>query len=84
VKLDELPLVLTIPEVAAALRIGRNQAYRLAESGAIGAIRLGSTWRVPRHRLEQLLGDTEEAAPGRSESPERPEESRHDRHPASA
>lgn len=83
--IEELPLVLTIPEVAKVLRLGRNQTYALAASGELGAIRLGNTWRVPRHRIERLLGvDMEKAAPGGSESPERLEERRRERHAATA
>jgi excisionase family DNA binding protein len=53
----ELPLVLTVEEVAQALRIGRSAAYAGVRSGDIpGAIRIGRSLRVPRHQLDALLG----------------------------
>jgi Helix-turn-helix domain len=59
----QLPDFLTIEEAAAILRIGRTSAYALARqflasNGEVGlpVVRLGHQLRVPRHRLEQLLG----------------------------
>ncbi len=58
------PLTYTISEAARALRIGRSAAYAAARSGELPVIRVGRSLRVPRHRLEQLLGvpETNEAA----------------------
>ena len=60
---DELPLLLTIPEVAAILRVSRTTAYKLvddwfASAGAEGvpAIRLRGRLFVRRVDLENLLG----------------------------
>lgn len=57
----ELPLLLTVEEAAAVLRIGRTLAYSLAhryeESGGVAGlpvIRLGSCLRVPRWALLEL------------------------------
>jgi excisionase family DNA binding protein len=55
--LADAPHVLTIEEAAKALRIGRTAAYEAARRGDLpGAVRIGRTWRVSRHQLEQLLG----------------------------
>lgn len=61
--LAALPLVLTVEEAAELLRIGRSAAYeRAAEYERTGGqqglpvLRFGRSLRVPRHRLEQLLG----------------------------
>jgi excisionase family DNA binding protein len=48
--------VLTVEEAARLLRIGRSQAYAAARTGELPTIRIGRSLRVPRHRLEQLLG----------------------------
>ena len=48
-------LVLTVPEAARRLGIGRNQAYALARSGRIPAIRLGRRLLVPAAALERWL-----------------------------
>lgn len=51
------PQVLTIPEAAAALRIGRSAAYDAARRGEIPTVRIGRTLRVPRHKLAEMLGE---------------------------
>lgn len=53
--MDNEALLMTVPEAAKLLRIGRNHAYELVATGEIPAIRLGRTIRVPRHALEQWL-----------------------------
>lgn len=50
------PEVLTIEEAAAVLRIGRSAAYMAAKRGDIPTVKIGGTYRVPRHRLAELLG----------------------------
>lgn len=50
------PHVLTVEEAAKVLRIGRTAAYDAARRGELPVIRVGRSLRVPRHRLEQMLG----------------------------
>lgn len=53
-------LTLTVEEAGRVLGIGRSAAYAAVRRGDIPAIRVGRTWRVPRHRLDNLLnGDTQ-------------------------
>ena len=59
---DELPDILTLPEAAAVLRIGRTAAYEQArrwlETGGqsgIPVIRVGRQFRVLRSALLQML-----------------------------
>jgi len=47
--------LLTVPEAAKFLRIGRNLAYELVARGEMPAVRLGRVIRVPRAGLEQWL-----------------------------
>lgn len=55
--MSEQSLVLTIPEAARVLRIGRTAAYELARTGEIPTVRIGARClRVPRHKLEALIG----------------------------
>ena len=42
------PDVLTVPEAAKLLRIGKNQAYELVKNGSLGAIRLGKKIIIPK------------------------------------
>ncbi len=44
---------LTIPEVAALLRVGRRTAYTLVREGKLPAVRVGNQWRCSRKALEQ-------------------------------
>ena len=50
--------LLTVPEAAALLRIGRNTAYAMIASRQLPHVRLGRTLRVPRAALERWLTDT--------------------------
>lgn len=56
-RLDGLPVVLTVPEAAKVLRIGRNQLYDAIARGDVEALRIGRSLRVPRAVLIRLLGE---------------------------
>jgi excisionase family DNA binding protein len=43
--------LLTVAEVAKALRISRNRIYSLIHGGELGAIRVGGVFRVPEAEL---------------------------------
>ena len=55
--LEGLPTVLTIPETAKILRIGRNSAYEAARKGQIPTIKIGKRLLVPRKALERILAE---------------------------
>lgn len=48
---NELPPILTVPEAAAFLRIGRTAAYEAVRLGLIPSVRLGRLVRIPRDAL---------------------------------
>lgn len=51
-----LPAMLTPKQVAEALCISARTARELCASGSLdGAFKLGSTWRVPRGAIAQLI-----------------------------
>lgn len=50
------PQFLTVAEVAEITRVSRMTVYRMVHSGELPAVRFGSSYRVPRSSLEQLLG----------------------------
>lgn len=52
---NSLPPILTVEEVAAILRIGRNAAYCLVKNGGIASIHIGRSIRIPRKALQQFL-----------------------------
>ena len=45
---DEMPLVLSVDDIADTLAIGRNKAYRLVKTGEIKALKIGQHYRIPR------------------------------------
>ena len=51
----EYPDILTIPQVAQALRIGHKAAYALVKDNKLGAIRVGRTIKVPKFSLEEFI-----------------------------
>ena len=61
---DELPLMLTVEEVAGVLGIGIAHAYEVARRRDFPTIKIGSRIIVPRDRLIQWL---EEQADQKSE-----------------
>ena len=48
---DELPLMLSVPEVAAVLGISRAGAYELVRSDGFPALRIGSRIVVPKEKF---------------------------------
>jgi excisionase family DNA binding protein len=56
-----LPDVLTVKEVAAILRVGRNQLYTAVARGELAAIRIGRTIRIPKSAVLDLLTINEPA-----------------------
>jgi excisionase family DNA binding protein len=53
--LAQLPEVLKVGEVAAILRVGRNQLYAAVARGELPAVRIGRTIRIPKAALTDLL-----------------------------
>jgi excisionase family DNA binding protein len=66
--LARLPEMLTVKEVAAILRVGRNQLYQAVARGEVRAVRIGRTIRIPKTALLDLL-TTPPAKPGATASP---------------
>lgn len=60
--------MLTVKEVAAILRVGRNQLYQAIARGELCAVRIGRTIRVPKTALLDLL-TTPPATPRATASP---------------
>ncbi len=47
--------ILCVEEVMEILYIGRNYAYKLLNSGALKAFRVGRKWRIPKSSLEDFI-----------------------------
>ena len=52
---EELPLMLSVPEMAAALGISRAGAYELARSEGFPALRIGTRIVIPKDELRELI-----------------------------
>lgn len=55
-RLAEGRLCYTVPEAAQLLGVSRNQGYELAKRGQIPILRFGSRIRVPKAKLDRMLG----------------------------
>ena len=56
VKSDEdLPLMLSVPEMGAALGISRAGAYELARSEGFPALRIGTRIVIPKDKLQEWV-----------------------------
>ena len=53
--LEQLPDVLTIPELQKVLRIGRSTAYRLIKTSKLRCIRIGRSIRIPREYVLEFI-----------------------------
>ena len=53
---EELPLVLTIDELAPLLNLGRNTVYELVRCGQIKSIKVGSQYRILKNEIQNFLG----------------------------
>ncbi len=48
---DGLPILMTVPELAGYLGIGKNQAYELLRKNVIKGFRIGTVWKVSREAV---------------------------------
>ncbi len=51
------PLLLSVPEAAAILRVSPNLLYAETAAGKVPAVRIGRTVRVPRHVVERMIAE---------------------------
>ena len=62
--MDRQRLLLTIPEVASRLGLGRSLVYQLVMKGQINSIKVGRARRVPVTELELFIRDRMALAQG--------------------
>ena len=53
--LNDTSPVITVPDLAALLQIGRNAAYALVRSRTIRSVRVGMQYRIPREAIDEYL-----------------------------
>lgn len=49
--------ILTVSELAEALKVGSTQAYRLVRSQKIKAFKEGKDWKIPKAAVIQYITD---------------------------
>ena len=47
--------ILTIEELSELLKIGKNTAYRLINTGQIKSVRIGRTHRIPKESVVEYI-----------------------------
>lgn len=52
---EDLPLMLSVPEMATALGISRAGAYELARSEGFPALRIGNRIVIPKDKLQEWV-----------------------------
>ena len=52
---EELPLMLSVPEMATALGISRAGAYELARSEGFPVLRIGNRIVIPKDKLQEWV-----------------------------
>jgi len=55
VEMTEGTRFMTVAEVADQIRVSKMTVYRLVHSGELEAVRVGRSFRVPEHAVEELL-----------------------------
>ena len=54
---DDMAILMTPPELAAYLGIGRNLAYQLLNDGAIKGFRIGNQWKVSKQAVDLYIAE---------------------------
>ena len=47
--------ILTVPEVAGILKVGRTQVYKMLKAGQIQGFKPGKDWKVTRQALAEYV-----------------------------
>ena len=54
---DELPIMLSVPQLAAVLNISRSGAYALVRSESFPALKIGSRIVIPKDKLQNWINE---------------------------
>ena len=52
---DSMPLILEVSDISDTLKIGRNKAYELVNTGEIKAVKIGNHYKVLRDSFIDFL-----------------------------
>ncbi len=54
---DDVPLMLTVEELARLMRVSRNTAYKYVKDGSIKSVVVCKQIRIPKSALLQMFAD---------------------------
>ncbi len=57
---EQLPLVMSVEQLAKVLGIGKNYAYELVRCGAIQSIRVGHRFRIPKESVIAYISNPQD------------------------
>lgn len=53
--LNQYSDILSVPDVADVLSIGKNRVYELLENNAIKGFRIGRVWKIPKAAIQEYI-----------------------------
>ena len=53
--LNQYSDILSVPDVAEALSIGKNRVYELLENNTIKGFRIGRVWKIPKAAVQEYI-----------------------------
>lgn len=53
--LNQYSDILSVPDVAEVLSIGKNRVYELLENNAIKGFRIGRVWKIPKAAIQEYI-----------------------------
>ena len=53
--LNQYEDIMSVPDVAEALFIGRNRTYELLNNGSIKGFRIGRVWKIPKEAVQEYI-----------------------------
>lgn len=52
---ENISMLMTVPELAEYLNIGRNRAYDLLRNGTVKGFKIGCIWKVSKAAVDQYI-----------------------------
>lgn len=53
--LNQYSDIMSVPDVAEVLSIGKNRVYELLENNAIKGFKIGRVWKIPKAAIQEYI-----------------------------
>lgn len=53
--LNQYSDIMSVPDVAEVLSIGKNRVYELLENNTIKGFRIGRVWKIPKAAIQEYI-----------------------------